>query len=133
MFNRFNPYMFNMPNYNNFIPNMMTTPNKGGFLNLLSGLGRNSSGTAGLGLAKKGINWSTILTNTQKTLGVINQTIPTINQIKPIVNNAKTMFRLMNEMKKSDFTEVKAPVQDMNINKTQSNTTPNNNGLKFFL
>ena len=32
---------------------------------------------------KNGINWSTILTNTQKTLNIINQTIPVIKQAKP--------------------------------------------------
>ncbi len=53
-------------------------------------------------LFRNGINWSSILTNTQKTLNIINQTIPVIKQVKPVVNNAKTMFKVMNEFKKVD-------------------------------
>ncbi len=47
----------------------------------------------------RGINWGGILSNTQKTLGVINQTIPIVYQIKPIINNAKTMFKIANTLK----------------------------------
>lgn len=49
------------------------------------------------------INLTNILTNTQKTLNIINQTIPVIKQVKPVVDNAKTMFRVMNEFKKIDL------------------------------
>lgn len=45
------------------------------------------------------INWSNLLTNTQKTLNVINQAIPVYYQIKPIYNNAKTMLRMVNALK----------------------------------
>ena len=44
----------------------------------------------------KGLNWSNILANTQKSLGIINQAIPLVYQVKPIVNNAKTMFKIAN-------------------------------------
>lgn len=47
----------------------------------------------------KGINWSGILSNTQKTLGIINQTIPIVYQVKPILNNAKTMFKIATTLK----------------------------------
>lgn len=47
----------------------------------------------------RGINWGGILSNTQKTLGVINQTIPIVYQIKPIINNAKTMFKIASTLK----------------------------------
>ena len=50
-----------------------------------------------------GINWSSILSNTQKTLGIVNQAIPMVKQISPIMKNAKTMFKVMNEFKKVDF------------------------------
>lgn len=49
-----------------------------------------------------GINASSILSNTQKTLNLVNQAIPIIKQINPLVKNAKTMFRVMNEFKKMD-------------------------------
>lgn len=47
----------------------------------------------------KAINWGGILSNTQKTLGIINQTIPIVYQVKPIINNAKTMFKIANTIK----------------------------------
>ena len=50
----------------------------------------------------KKINWSNLLTNTQKTLNVINQAIPVYYQIKPIWGNAKTMFRVVNALKEND-------------------------------
>ena len=51
-----------------------------------------------------GFNMSSILSGTQKTLNIVNQTIPLIKQAQPILRNAKTMFRVMNEFKKiSDF------------------------------
>ena len=46
------------------------------------------------GTLKNGINWSSILTNTQKSLGIINQAIPLVYQVKPIINNARTMFKI---------------------------------------
>lgn len=49
---------------------------------------------------KNGFNWTSMLTNTQKTLNIINQTIPVIKQIKPVIDNTKTMFKVMNEFKK---------------------------------
>lgn len=62
-----------------------------------------------LGLFGRGsINWSSILSNTQKTLGLVNQAIPVIKQVSPMVKNAKTMFKVMNEFKK-----VETPVQEV--------------------
>lgn len=61
-----------------------------------------------------GIKWSTIITNAQKTLNIVNQTIPVIKQMKPVMNNAKTMFKLMNEFKKVD-TPKKTTVKNSKI------------------
>src|SRR5574344_1706361 len=56
-----------------------------------------------LGLfGRNAINWSGIISGTQKTLGLVNQAIPMIKQVSPIVKNAKTMFKVMNEFKKVD-------------------------------
>lgn len=60
-----------------------------------------SSGILG-GALKGGINFSSILSGTQKVLGIANQAIPLVKQVSPVVKNAKTMFRLMNEFKKVD-------------------------------
>lgn len=53
-----------------------------------------------------GLNWGSILNNTQKTLGIVNQAIPMVKQISPVMKNAKTMFRVMNEFKKVDMPTV---------------------------
>lgn len=83
----------------------------------------------------RGINFSSILSGTQKTLGIVNQAIPLVKQAKPILNNAKTMFHVMNEFKKVDTptpveevpkTEV---VKEMTTNTVNSNV---NNGITFF-
>jgi len=63
------------------------------------------------GIFKNGINWSSILSNTQKTLNIINQTIPVIKQAGPVINNAKTMFKIMNEFKK-----IETPPKQTNTN-----------------
>ena len=67
---------------------------------------------------KNGINWGTILSNTQKTLNIINQAIPVIKQAGPVVNNAKTMFKIMNEFKKID-----TPNKKINKNNTNKKET----------
>jgi len=90
---------------------------------------------------KNGINWSTILTNAQKTLNIVNQTIPVIKQMRPVVNNAKTMFKIMNEFKKVDTPQ---PNKNQQYNKekiiekketdNQIQTTKiNNDNPTFFL
>lgn len=67
----------------------------------------------------KGINFSSILSGTQKTLNVVNQTIPLIKQAKPLIHNAKTMFKVMNEFKKNDTFSNKKEVAN-HINKTKN-------------
>lgn len=79
---------------------------------------------------KNGINWSTILTNTQKTLNIINQTIPVIKQAKPVINNAKTMFKIMNEFKKVE-TPTKKNTKKIETKEIESKKTKNNNPVFF--
>lgn len=79
-------------------------------------------------ILKNSINWSSLLTNTQKTLGIINQAIPVFYQIRPMFNNIKTMFRVANEISRDD-----------NINTTNNATTQtenlqtnsNNNNIRY--
>ena len=75
------------------------------------------------GLFRNGINWGTILSNSQRTLGLINQAIPVVKQISPVVKNAKTMFKVMSECKKVD-TPVSTPNKDVSV---ENKTTPSNN------
>ncbi|MBO6145405.1 MAG: hypothetical protein J6O62_01205 [Bacilli bacterium] len=53
-------------------------------------------------IARKTINWGNLLSNTQKTLNIVNQAIPIVYQIKPIVNNARTIFKVANEFTKTN-------------------------------
>ncbi len=43
------------------------------------------------------LNWSSLLTNAQKTLNVVNQAIPLYYQVKPVFNNIKTLGRIGRE------------------------------------
>lgn len=83
-----------------------------------------------------GINFGSILTNTQKTLSIVNQTIPVIKQVQPVLKNAKTMFRVMNEFKRTD-TEAKSTPVNNTTNETKAEeiieTQSINNGPTFFM
>ena len=90
----------------------------------------------------KGINWSSLLSGTQKTLGIVNQAIPIVKQISPVMKNAKTMFRIMNEFKKVDTPTVSSNSNNMsNAGEKQtaldeqrlSGYTSTNNGPTFFI
>ena len=101
----------------------------------------------GLGAATRtGINWSGLLSNTQKTLGIINQAIPAFYQIKPIFNNMRTMFKVYNEFNKDDTNTTNSTTNNNNptnnynnqLNYTQNNTNNNidnysDEGPNFFL
>ncbi len=50
----------------------------------------------------KNIGLGTILSNTQKTLGIINQAIPIVYQVKPIINNIGTIFKIAGAMNKPE-------------------------------
>lgn len=79
---------------NFYNPYMNINPTSMGISN--SGLFRRLAGVKG------GFNWSSLLSGTQKFLGIANQAIPMVKQISPVVRNAKTMFKVMNEFKKVD-------------------------------
>ena len=72
----------------------------------------------------RGGGLSSLISGTQRTLGVINQAIPVIRQVRPVVNNAKTMFKVMNEFKKNDTLKQKKNVQKT-TKKTETNNTDN--------
>lgn len=78
----------------------------------------------GIGLAK-GINWSSLLDGTQKTLGIINQAIPIIYQVKPIISNAKTMFKIADV--------INSPANDFKANLAISNVNHNINKPIFYI
>lgn len=82
-----------------------------------------------------GIKFGSIISGTQKTLGIINQAIPVIKQITPIIKNGKTMFKVMNEFKKVDTptTNNNVRVQKTTTAAPQTTNTINNDGPTFFL
>lgn len=91
-------------------------------------------------LPKAKFNWGSLLTNAQKTLGVINQAIPVFHQVRPIWSNAKTMFKVMGEMGKinNNNNNNRGNNSDQNTNTTTVNNQNNqqtfqNNEPNFFI
>lgn len=85
------------------------------------------------------INFTAILNNTQKTLNIINQAIPVYYQVKPLWNNTKTIFRIINSVKKDDQITT-SPINKINSSDAplkQNNSTDtfynNENSPRFFL
>ena len=77
---------------------------------------RNSGALRGV---SRGLNWSNILSTTQKSLGIINQAIPIVNQVRPIINNAKTMFKIADILKDNNSTNKK---DNKNVNNKTTTT-----------
>lgn len=69
----------------------------------------------------KGFNFQSILNGTQKVLNIANQAIPLIKQASPMINNAKTMFRVINEFRRSENT------QTFNQSTSKTSKVSNNN------
>lgn len=111
--------------YFGYTPPIPATTNRGIFSSLLGGV--------------RNMNWSGILSNIQKTLGIVNQAIPMVKQVSPIMQNAKTMFKIMNEFKKVDSpVSNKNNVQTKNSTETKSEefvekTNTNSNQPTFFI
>ena len=71
--------------------------------------------------AKTGINWSSLLSNAQKMLGIVNQAIPAFYQIKPIFSNMRTMFRVVNEINKDDNKQKKSDNKSNSVADSSTN------------
>lgn len=119
--NFYNPYY-------SFIPYSMPETKIGLFRSLFGSGGKFSLGS--------------IISGTQKTLGVINQAIPVIKQVSPVVKNAKTIFKVMNEFKKTDSPKANSNIKNTNTditnnstvgNETIENNSEKNNGPTFFI
>ena len=85
-----------------------------------------------------GINFSSILNGTQKTLNIVNQAIPLAYQVKPIINNAKTVFRVMGAVRDDDTKKEEVVSSNSSNTTTTNNSSPstsyNNSGEpSFFL
>ncbi len=95
-----------------------------GFTPIPRGGGLFSRLFGGRGLAS-GINWGTMLNNTQKTLNIINQAIPIAYQVKPIMNNARTMFKIIGAVKGDNNSSNITSTNNGNSNSTYSNNNNN--------
>ena len=100
-----------------------------GASNFLPTSGITSGGTS---LLSK-INWSTLLSNTQKTLNVVNQAVPLYYQIKPVFKNMKTISKIGKEFSKignnnitNDNSNKIEPSQDNLTNYSKNNITESN-------
>lgn len=114
--------------YFGYVPYTTAPANKGILNGILGGV--------------KGFNWSGLLSNVQKTLGIVNQAIPMVKQVSPIINNAKTMFKIMNEFKKVDTPtennkkiniEQSSKESTEQIDDMQVQNNQNDNGPTFFI
>lgn len=109
--NYYNPYLYTFPTVTNI--------KKVGLLSRLFG-GRS-------------ITFTSILNGTQKTLNIVNQTIPLVKQVHPMVKNAKTMFKVMNEFKKSGYKPNPTQTNTINNISNDSNQVEYQNGPTYFL
>lgn len=75
----------------------------------------------------KKINWSGLINNTSKTLGIINQSIPIVKQVGPMVGNMRSMMRVASIFK-SETDPIKTPNRTLNTPQLNNNfsTSPNN-------
>ena len=125
--NYYNPYFYTIPT------NIATTaPRVGLFSRLFGG---------------SGITLGGILNGTQRALNFANQAIPLVKQVRPMIENAKTMFKVMNEFKKTEKpnktnnSKNSSSNMSSNINNNISNNIDSNNdnlikddnGITFFV
>ena len=117
--NYYNPYFFSTPT------SLYQTPRIG----LLSRL-----------FGSSGVTFGGILNGTQRVLSFANQAIPFVKQVRPIIGNAKTMFKVMNEFKRSEKLTNNNTVNNTKNNSAyrQANTVQNNyistdEGPTFFM
>ncbi len=75
----------------------------------------------------KNFNWSGLINNTSKTLGIINQSIPLVKQVGPMVGNVKSMIKLASVFK--DETDDNHQKQSINNYRKKEPTTNNNINL----
>ncbi len=110
--NYYNPYLYTMPT------TLASSAPKVGLLSRIFG--------------RSGATLSSILTGTQKVLNVANQAIPLVKQARPMITNAKTMFKIMNEFKRSDSRQrnnkqnYQPQANNISINKNVSKTKEEN-------
>ena len=129
--------MYNQPYFIPSYMSSMATPTMMRGMGAMRGLGAASvpfmSGTAtagkGLGLMRRlgaglssfrSINWTGLINNASKTLGVVNQAIPLVRQVGPMVNNMKSMIKVASLFK-----------DETDQNRKRTNIRPSNNNTSY--
>ena len=84
-------------------------------------------------LPAKTFSLSSILTNAQKTLNIVNQTIPIVQEVKPIVKNARTIIKLTSGLKNVNNNINNNVNSNYSKNITENNKTTYNEGPTFYI
>lgn len=84
-------------------------------------------------IPRRGLNWSGLLNNTQKTLGIINQIIPIVYQVKPLVSNARTLFKIAGAVNSNDDNSQDNVNQNQYLNNYSTPIEKDSNSPVFFL
>lgn len=115
MFNQF-PYYMTNPAYL-AMPNTIASSSTGALKGATGILGK--------------LNISSILSNAQKTLNVVNQAIPLYYQVKPMFNNLKTIGKIGKEFRNISNNKNNSTVnENYSLNKTKENEESEKNDLK---
>lgn len=87
-----------------------------------------SAASSGASIFSK-INWSSLLSNAQKTLGVVNQAIPLYYQVKPVFKNLRALGKIGKEFTKisgSNNQNSNRIKQESVVDNTNNNAVINN-------
>lgn len=95
---------------------------------LSSLLGRNA-------LTPTKINWSSLLNNTSKTIGVVKEAIPIVKEVGPMMNNMRSMLKIASVFKDETDKTPKEEIKKESNKTTTSQQTSNQtyNEPNFFL
>lgn len=115
------------------MPNVSHGPMLNSTMTRGASLGSGIRSLLGLGNARnfaggvsRGINWSSLLNNTSKTLSVVREAIPIVKEVGPMMNNMKSMLKVASVFK--DATDVNNEHKsNNNINNNIKSTTDNFN------
>lgn len=97
------------------------------YYSLPTSLAQPKIGVLGKLFGKTGVSIGNFLSGTQKVLNIANQTIPLVKQVRPIIGNAKTMFKVMNEFKRVEKSNIQVNTEnkEIYINEDAKNTKSN--------
>ena len=112
------------------MPNVSYGPMLNSTMTRGASLGSGIRSLLGLGNARnfaggvsRGINWSSLLNNTSKTLSVVREAIPIVKEVGPMMNNMKSMLKIASVFK--DETDTSTRANTYNSTNTKKEVTQN--------